>query len=131
VFTRPVSGLAEQIAVARTSLAVLGLMALGLLLLFVYLLTTKVMGATILGFSSDSSIVRPWNLSPHQKWLDYLGRALFLSVFFGDLVLRVALSVWREERAFAGTPGAAGLDRTLSGLGSAVLPRGSTPPPTA
>jgi hypothetical protein len=75
-------------------------------------------------------MIRPWNLDLHKKWIEYVGRSLFLTVFFADVLLRIALSVWREERAFAGTAPAAGFDRTMSGLGSAVLPRGSTPPST-
>jgi hypothetical protein len=127
LFTRPVTAPADQAALARTSIIVFAVMALGVLLLVIYLFTAKALGATILGFDERTSAIRPWNLELHRQWLEYVGRALFLWVFFSDLVLRAALSVWREERAFAGTPGAAGFDRTMSGLDSALLPRGSTP----
>jgi hypothetical protein len=130
LFTRPVSSPADQAAIVRLSLVVFGLIALGVLLLLVYLFATKLAllgGKTIVGFDDSTSFLRPWSLEIHKRLIEYLGRSLFLSVFFSDLLLRVALSVWREERAFAGTPGAATFDRTMSGLDSAVLPRGNTP----
>ena len=126
LFTRPVTAPADQAAIVRTSYAVFGLTAFGMFLLTIYLFTAKfpLVGKTFVGFDDTTSILRPWSLDIHRRWIEYVGRALFLSVFFADIVLRVALSVWREERAFAGTPPAAGFDRAMSGLGSAVLPRG-------
>jgi hypothetical protein len=129
LLTRPVHSPADLATLVRTSFAVFGLVLLGVLLLVVYLFTAKVAGRTLVGFDEHTSAIRPWDLGVHRKWIEYVGRSLFLSVFFADIVLRVALSVWREERAFAGTAPAAGFDRTMSGLGSAVLPRGNTPPP--
>lgn len=123
LFTRPLTSPVERAAIVRASMMVFGLIAAGMILLGIYLFTAKFMGRTVLGFS-DSALVRPWTLELHKTWIDYLGRSLFLTVFFSDILLRIALSVWREERAFAGSPEAAGFDRTMSGLGSAVLPRG-------
>lgn len=132
LFTRPVTSPGDQATIVRTSLAVFGLIVLGMLLLIIYLFTAKFLGVTIVGFDEKTSVFRPWNvLDLHQKWIEYIGRSLFLSVFFADLILRVALSVWREERAFAGTADAASFDKTMSGVSSAVLPRGSSTPPTA
>ncbi len=128
LLTRPVTSPAGQAAIIRTSFAVFGLILLGMFLLTIYLFTAKfpLAGKTFVGFDEATSILRPWSLDIHKKWIEYVGRSLFLSVFFADIVLRVALSVWREERAFAGTAPAAGFDRTMSGLGSAVLPRGGS-----
>lgn len=124
LLTRPVTSPADRTALANTSLGVLGLILAGMAVLTVFLFTAKVGGQTLLGFDSTRSIVRPWTLDLHKVWIDYVGRSLFLTVFFADLLLRIALSVWREERAFAGSPEAAGFDRTMTGLGAAVLPRG-------
>ncbi len=122
LFTRPLTAAPERAAIARTSFTVFVLIATGVGLLLIYLLTGKFAGQTILGFSKEA-IIRPWTLDLHKIWIDYLGRSLFLTVFFSDLLLHIALSVWREERAFAASPEAAGFDRTMTGLGSAVLPR--------
>jgi MFS family permease len=133
LLTRPVTAPADQEALIRTSLVVFGTIGVGMLLLVIYLFTGKVAftGKALVGFDESTSLVRPWSLDLIRRVLEYLGRSLFLSVFFSDLVVRIALSVWREERAFAGTADAAGFDRTMAGLGSAVLPRGTAPPPAA
>lgn len=124
LLTRPLTNPADRAAVARTSQVVLGLAASGLVLLLIYIaFVAEFMGKPVLGFGDDA-LVRPWSPDLHKIWIDFVGRSLFLTVFFSDLLLRVALSVWREERAFAAGPGAAGFDRTMSGLGSAVLTRG-------
>ncbi|QJW96841.1 DUF4339 domain-containing protein [Frigoriglobus tundricola] len=128
LLTRPITAPADREALVRTAFGVFGLIALGMALLIVYLFTAKFLGKTLVGFDSATSIIRPWKLELHRKWIEYVGRSLFLSVFFADLLLRIALSVWREERAFSGTAPAAAFDHTMSGLGSAVLPRGSAPP---
>jgi hypothetical protein len=130
LLTRPVTNPADRAALGQLSHIVAGLILLGMLFLLIFMLTTKVGGKTLLGFSESKSVVRPWSLLVLKTATEYLGRSLFLSIFFADLLLRMALSVWREERAFAGSPEAAGFDRTMTGLGSAILPRGSSPPPS-
>jgi hypothetical protein len=125
--TRPLTAPAERMALGKMSLVVLGLTAFGVLLLLIFMLTASLGGETILGFDKSKSYIRPWTLALHKTWLEYLGRSLFLTVFFGDLLLRVVLSVWRESRAFAGSPEAANFDHAMSGLSSALLPRGSSP----
>jgi len=126
LFTRPITSLAEQAAIIRTSFIVLCMIIAGVILLVIYLFTAKIplVGMTLVGFDESTSVLRPWSLRIHKKWIEYVGRSLFLSVFFGDLILRMAISVWREARAFAGTAESASFDRTMSGLDSATLPRG-------
>ena len=46
-----------------------------------------------------------------------------------DLLVRMTLSVWREERAFAGTEPAAAFDQTMTGLTAAVAPTRPEPLP--
>ena len=127
LLTRPVTTPADRAALAATSRGVLGLTLLGAGFLLVFLFTAKLGDQALMGFDSTRSVVRPWTLELHRVWIEYVGRALFLAVFFADVLLRIALSVWREERAFAGSPDAAGFDRTMTGLGAAVLPRGNPP----
>lgn len=129
LLTRPVTSPADRAALARTSLGVLALVLAGMGLLTVFLFTAKFGGRTLIGFDAAKSVARPWTLDLHKVWIEYLGRWLFLTVFFADILVRIALSVWREERAFAGSPEAAGFDRTMTGLGAAVLPRGRGQPP--
>jgi hypothetical protein len=125
LFTKPLTQPAERAAVARASLVVLGLIAAGFVLLIAYMFTAKFADQSLLGFDKDA-LLRPWTLELHQAWIDYVGRSLFLTVLFADVLLWVALSVWREQQAFAASPEAPGFDRTMTGLGAAVLPRGSS-----
>jgi hypothetical protein len=129
LLTRPVTEPADRDALSKLSFVVLGTMLLGIMFLLIFLFTAKVGSVTILGFDEEKSAVRPWSLDLHKLWIEYLGRSLFLTVFFADLLLKVSLSVWREERAFAGSAQSSGFDRTMTGLTSAVLPRGTAPPP--
>ncbi len=129
LLTRPVTSPTDQDAIVRTSLIVFALILLGMFCLVIFLFTGKFGGLTILGFDEKTSATRPWNIGLHKIWIEYVGRSLFLTVFFADILVWVALSVWREERAFAGSPQAATFDQTMNGLGSAVLPRGTPPAP--
>lgn len=122
LFTRPVTDRRQLDALTRTQLGVLGMFAGGVVLLLIYLFTAKFMGMTILGTDKTESLIRPWSLDLHAKWIEFLGRSLFLTVLFADLLVRMALSVWREERAFAGTEGVAAFDQTMTGLTAAVAP---------
>ncbi len=136
LLTRPITSPADRAAIARTMLLVFGVIAMGMMILVIYLFTAKFSlmgGKTLVGFDETTSLMRPWKLDLHKKWIEYLGRSMFLTVFFSDLLLRMALSVWKEERVFAGSAESAGFDRTMSGLQAAVAPSsaGSPPPATA
>jgi hypothetical protein len=129
LLTRPVTDRRDMESLARTQQLVLAMIAGGVLLIVIYLFTAKFAGMALMGFDKDKSLFRPWNLDLHKFWIEYLGRSLFLTVLFADLMVRMALSVWREERAFAGTAGAAAFDQTMSGLGAAVAPTRPEPLP--
>jgi hypothetical protein len=94
--------------------------AAGVVLVVLYLFTGKIGEVTILGWDEKDSLLRPWDLDLHATWIELAGRSLFLTVLFADLLVRMALSVWREERGFAGTPAAAAFDATMAGLAAGV-----------
>lgn len=132
--TRPTISPADRAALATAWLRILGVILFSGLLLVIFLLTAKqrvfspdVEPKKWLGFDSDTSVFRPWNLGFHKYWLEAVGWGLFLSVFFSDLILRISLSMWRASRGFVGSAEAANFDRTMTSLDSALLPRGSTP----
>ena len=101
--------------------------AFGVLLLIIYLFTAKFGENTILGWERDKSAARLWSASFNATWLEYLGRSLFMTVLFADLLVRMSIMVWREDRAFAGTPAEQNFDRTMSGLGAALETKGIPP----
>ncbi len=72
---------------------------------------------TLLGFSSDTSVVQPWNW--HLiRWalIETLGRSLFTTVLVADLFVRVHRSVWGHSRRLASSPEAAKYDRLANAL---------------
>lgn len=129
LLTRPVTDSHQLNSLQRTQLGVLAMIAGSVVLLIIYLFTAEVLWVdsegkpgllTIVGTDKTKSIIRPWSLDLHAKWIEFLGRSLFLTVLFADLLVRMALSIWREERAFAGTEPAAAFDQTMTGLTAAV-----------
>ena len=122
ILTRPSTEAQDIAALTKTQLYVLGAVGLGLMFLLIYLVSGKV-----LGFDSAKSIMRPWSLRLHAFWLEFVARALVLTILFADLLVRMALLVWREERAFVGTPQAETFERTMSGLGPALETKGTPP----
>lgn len=120
LLTKPVTSAEDKAALGRASFTVFLFTASGMALLLVFLFTGKFMGQTLLGFDSAKCIMRPWSLGLHKVWIEYVGRSPFLTVFFADVVLRVALSVWKESKAFAGTEPAAAHDTTMEGLSGSV-----------
>jgi len=122
ILTRPITESQDMQALARTQVYELATMAFGILLVIVFLFNAK-----IIGTDKETSALRPWSLTLHNVWIEYLGRSLFLTVLFADLLVRMAVMVWREDRAFAGTGPAANFDRTMSGFGEAVEAKGLPP----
>jgi uncharacterized protein DUF4339 len=128
LLTRPITESQDIQTLAKTQLYVLATIGLGILLIVIYLFTVKFNDRPLLGTSKNAHL-KIWSLDLHRIWIEYLGRSLFLTVLFADLLVRMAVMVWREERAFAGTGPAANFDRTMSGFGEAVETK-SLPPVT-
>jgi hypothetical protein len=126
LLTRPITESQDLQALAKTQLYVLATMAAGILLVVIYMMGARVMDKPLLGTGKDA-FWRPWSLDLHRIWIEYLGRSLFLTVLFADLLVRMSVMVWREDRAFAGTGPAANFDRTMSGFGEAVETKGLPP----
>jgi hypothetical protein len=119
------------------------------LLLFVYLCTRQVFGLTLVGLDPETSLVWLWEnrdvveLSPAEAveqarslyWLgdvnlaqlliQYFGRSLFMATVFADLLVRMTLSVWGQEKQFQQTPEAAANDATMAELKRALKAEGS------
>jgi len=126
LLTRPVTESQDLAVLAKTHLYVLATIAIGILLIIIYMTTATYAGSKLLGTSKEA-VWRIWSLDLHKTWLEYLGRSLFLTVLFADLLVRIAVMVWREERAFAGTGPAANFDQTMSAMGEAVETKGVPP----
>jgi hypothetical protein len=126
LLTRPVIDSKDLAALAKTQIYVLATLGMAILLIVIYMFSAKFGGKTLLGTSKDA-VWRIWSLDIQKTWIEYVGRSLFLTVMFADLLVRIAVLVWREERAFVGSAAAANYDHTMSALGE-VIETKPTPP---
>ena len=112
--TRPVS---PEVAnrLTRVGHLVTAVTAVGGGLVLAFLLTQHVFGKPIVSLAGDGWY-RPWSGELVAKVAEYLGRSLFLTVLFADLLVRMTLSVWLEERTFTRGDRAAGYDKMMCGL---------------
>ena len=114
VYTRPIAS-ADELRSARRVQAVAWVLALGSAgCLLAYAATWEAFGLRLVGLDSKTSLVRPWQVV--RSFLDFSGRALFVTVLGADLLLRATLSAWRHQRAFGSSPAAAEFDRLMERL---------------
>ena len=119
LFTRPITHQRDLDALARTQVGVLALITSGIVLVIIFLFTAKFGSVRLMG-TDHSALLRPWSLDIHKKWIEYLGRSLFMTVLFADLLMRMSLSVWREEREFDASEHAPAFDDTMTSLAETV-----------
>jgi len=118
--------------------ALTGLVGAGLLA--TYLFTKEVFGLRLMGFEASTSLVWLWenrsqaplapgeairqarslfwigDISVSQLFIQYLGRSLFMTAVFADLLVRMTLSVWKQEKEFEQTPAHGQHNATLADL---------------
>jgi hypothetical protein len=87
--------------------------------LIAYAAMWEVFGLRLVGLEPKSSLFRPWQVV--RYFLDFSGRALFVTVIGADLLLQATLSAWRHQRAFMATPAAEEYDRLVGKLEEALV----------
>jgi hypothetical protein len=141
VFVRPLTSAEECRSVSNVQLLVNTVIGLAVVLLVVYLMTKKVMGLHLIGLDAESTLSWRmqhahdpdvdfeqlveqttsllWLFDPHilQFVVDWVGRSLFMTVVFADLLMRMTLSVWRNEQRFHQSEAAAGYGKLMDDVG--------------
>jgi hypothetical protein len=120
LLTRPITKTRDLKAIARAHLIVLGAVAAGFLLIIIFLFTAKLGGKYLVGIDKYSSMLRPWDLDLHARWIEFVGRSLFLTVVFVDLLMRMNLSIWSNARTFYQSEHAAAYDREMENFAAAL-----------
>jgi len=115
LLTRPLTSKRDLDTLTRTQTGVLALITGGVIFVILFLFDAKVIGT-----DDATSAVRPWSLDVHEVWIEYLGRSLFLTVLFADLLVRMAMAVWREEKEFVTGGEAAAFDDTVTSLAASL-----------
>lgn len=123
VFTRPLEApedIAKIGSVQNTALAISGA---GLLLIVIYAFTVDMFGRSLIGVSDATSLIRPWDPDLLRFPIEYIARSLFTTVLVADLIMLMNLSLWRDDKAFAGAhEAAAHYDRMMSEIEEAGAP---------
>jgi len=119
---RPLSRNKDLKAIGRMHLFVLGTVSVGVMLIIVFLFTSRIGGKYLVGIDKYSSMLRPWDLDLHARWIEFVGRSLFLTVVFVDLLMRMNVSVWSNVRTFCQSEHVAAYDREIDGFAAALKP---------
>jgi hypothetical protein len=111
---------AHEVRTLRRVQALAWLVALGsAACLIAYAATWEMFGLRLIGLEPKSSLFRPWQVV--RYFLDFSGRAVFVTVIGADLLLQATLSAWRHQRAFIATPAAQEYDRLMGKVEDALL----------
>lgn len=141
-FLRPLDTREGGRAIGRVQTLVNACLLIAIVLLIIYGLTKTIMGIPLLGMHQETSLIylvqqgtrlesgpnvdipdTPesilWigDLHIYRYFLEYMGRSLFMTVIFADLLIRLELTVWKQEREFFQTNAAADYDRFMGDLG--------------
>lgn len=146
LFVRPLQA-AESGKISQVQRMANAAALVGALLLLTYLFTKEVFGLHLVGLDPETSAVWLWEnrgdlgLPPGQilaqarsiLWLgdinvsqllvEYCGRSLFMTAVFADMLVRMSLSIWGQEKGFAGTADEAAYEETMTALNHALGPR--------
>jgi hypothetical protein len=122
LWIRPLTRTKDLKALAQLHLYVLISVAAGVTLIIIFLLTAKLGGKYLVGFEKSESIMRPWNLNLHNFWIEFVGKSLFLTVVFADLMMQMTLSIWNQEKQFYRTEAAAGYDKDMENFQRVLAP---------
>jgi hypothetical protein len=135
----------ESLAIRRVRRTANAAAMLGGLLLLAYLFTKQVFGLYLVGFVPEASLVWLWenagevpdfraalsratslfwagDVSLSQLIVQYFGRSLFVTTVFADVLVRMNLSLWRQEQEFSSTPDAVAYDAAMKELGRVLGP---------
>jgi hypothetical protein len=97
-FTRPLCSAADLRGLAGAQAVAWVLIVAASVCLIAYAASWQVFGLRLVGLEARTSLLRPWEVV--RYFLDFLGRALFVTVLGADLLLRATLSAWRQQREF-------------------------------
>jgi hypothetical protein len=97
-FTRPLCSPDDFRGLARVQVVAWALILASSVCLIAYAASWEVLGRRLIGLEPRTSLLRPWEAARYV--LDFLGRALFVTVLGADLLLRATLSAWRHQREF-------------------------------
>jgi hypothetical protein len=119
LLTRPASRRDIQSLMSIASIATI-VTAVGVFLVITFLfVATTAGGISLVGFGPSASI-KAYNLDLHKSWIEYVCRSLLMAVLFSDLLIRMNLAMWKQERSLANTELAQEYNHAMENLSSLV-----------
>jgi GYF domain 2 len=118
LFVRPLAEGKDIRKIGYIQVAYTVLAGVALLLLIIYLFTAEFFGKAIMGFSSATSILLPWNLI--EYYIEFAGRSLFTGILVADVLMLMNLSVWHHLSEFQKTEHGQKYDQLMAQLGTAL-----------
>ncbi len=119
LFIQPLTGEGQK-KVVLLQIICTGVASFAALLLVIYLFTGTMFGQSLMGFSSATSVFRPWQLL--QFYIEFIGRSLFTTTVVADLLLAMNFSLWFHLRRFDKTEESEAYDQTMTQLGKVLYP---------
>lgn len=114
LFTRPLAPGADYARLVRVQWVVRIVFTIGVAFLLLWLVTGDVFGKHIIGVSTETSLVRPWNLSLLEFPVHYVANSLFTMTIVADLIMLMNLSLWQHPRRSWQSPEAKEYDKAMS-----------------
>jgi hypothetical protein len=114
-FTRPFTSDADFKRMKAVQLIVTLMMATGGILLLVYVVREEFFGYHIFGASHEKgAVMDPFDLV--RFLVEIISKSMFVTAVGADLILRMNLKAWQENRGLQGTPAATDYDSAMAAV---------------
>jgi hypothetical protein len=87
-------------------------------ILVAYLATSEVLGIHLVGLDPEKSLKRPIDLV--EFGLEIISRSLFVSVLGVELMMRLNLTAWKQNRALVASDAATPYDEAMEAAGAII-----------
>lgn len=111
LFTKPLTSESDYRRIRVVKGIAGAITALAGALLVAYLAKGEIWGVRLLGTDPKSALMVPLDLV--EFFLEFVTRAMFITVLGADLFMRMNLTAWKHTRDFTGSPEAADYDRVM------------------
>jgi hypothetical protein len=114
LFIRPLFSEHDRRRLWRVQWLYTTLSSVASVLLIVFAATAQLFGRNLVGFDSKTAFFLPWNII--QFYVEVVGRSLFTTVVFSELIMLLNSSVWLRFKEFAASSAAQPYDQLVRQL---------------
>lgn len=121
LFIRPLAPGAEIDPIGPVQKQAVTMILCGVGCLVLFLFTEKIQGRAIVGTSDENSLIRLWDKELLKFVFEYLGRSLFMTALFAELLIRIDMINHAAQRHFRDDPAAKDYDAAIGSF-EAIMP---------